>query len=252
MRLPRGYSLTRLLTELEPGISFAKTISVCDKELLPYLKAERDRLDKMSYYENFAPGLIAAGADEVGRGPMAGPLVAAAACFADTPWIPGLHDSKKLTSAERQAMIPWIKAKAEAWQIAEISIEELNLGGSIQALSLEAMRRAVKSLGRELSVLLIDGLYTIKELNIPQKAIVKGDDNCVTIAAASILAKEYRDQIMREADNKWPGYGFAENMGYCTKKHMQALRKLGPCEFHRIKYAPIRKLSGNIQGELDL
>lgn len=205
----------------------------------------------MSYYENFTPGLLAAGADEVGRGPMAGPLVAASCCFSDTPWIPGLHDSKKLTSAERQAMLPWIKANAEAWCIAEITIDELNEGASIQALSLEAMRRAVRGLGRELSILLIDGLYTVKNLDIPQKAIVKGDDNCVTIAAASILAKEYRDQIMREAEAKWPGYGFAENMGYCTKKHMEALGKLGPCEFHRLKYAPIRKYFGNVQGELE-
>lgn len=212
-------------------------------------------METMFRYELAAarPGLYAAGADEVGRGPMAGPLCAAATSFAALPWIPGLRDSKKLSHEERQAMVPWIKAKATAWHITTVSVQELNEPDSnIQTLSLEAMKNSLMALELPLAMAFIDGNHLISDFAYPQKAIIKGDDNSLSIAAGSVLAKVYRDNIMDTIDVQYPEYGFAEHKGYCTKQHQAALAQYGPCEQHRLKYRNVRAItSAFVQGELD-
>lgn len=186
--------------------------------------------------------MLVAGCDEVGRGPAAGPLVAAAVCFSRVPWIPGLKDSKQLSHEERVAMVPWIRAQARAAQVAEIAVEDLNAGGTILAHSLEAMRRAVLALGVPLRRVLIDGNAVIPDFPLEQEALVKGDNRSLSIAAASVLAKVHRDLIMIEADKNWPQYGFAQHKGYCTAVHRQALQEFGPCPIHRLRYVTVQRV----------
>ncbi|MCA9796703.1 MAG: ribonuclease HII [Candidatus Eremiobacteraeota bacterium] len=188
------------------------------------------------------PGLPAAGADEVGRGPMAGPLVAAAVAFGERPWIPWLKDSKKLKPEEREELCEWVKSRALAYGVGIVTVEEIN-DGNLHHLSLEAMRRALSQLPLTLGLVLIDGKFTIPNWPTAQQALVKGDDKSVCIAAASILAKVTRDRMMVELEERYPGYGLAEHKGYATDSHMQALRRLGPSPIHRFSFAPVREAS---------
>ncbi|MBQ7568886.1 ribonuclease HII [bacterium] len=187
-----------------------------------------------------------AGCDEVGRGPLAGPLVTAAVILPYGTYIPGLRDSKMLSHEERLAMIPWIKAAALAYAITEISLEELNSpAANINSLSLEGMTRSLKALSLVPSCAVVDGRYRLPSWNGPQKALIKGDNRCPVVAAASVLAKVHRDLIMIEADRRWPQYGFAENKGYGTARHLRALQEYGPCPWHRRHYRPISALLGD-------
>ncbi len=184
-----------------------------------------------------------AGVDEAGRGPCAGPLVVAAVILkdSDSPALSRVRDSKALTEKVREELYEVIIDEALAHSIIEISPEEIDRLG-LHKSNLEGMRRAINSLAIVPEYVLTDG-YAIEGLAIPNLAIWKGDQVALSISAASILAKVYRDRIMREMDVKYPGYGFARHKGYITAAHTAALQELGVTEIHRKSFANITSLS---------
>ena len=186
-----------------------------------------------------APGLVA-GVDEAGRGPLAGPVVAAAVILDDLHPIAGLADSKKLTAARREALFDEIRARALCFSIAEASVEEIDRLNILQA-TLLAMRRAVLGLRLKPKMVLVDG-NRLPTLDIPAEAIVKGDALVPAISAASILAKVHRDHWCVQVDEQYPQYGFAGHKGYGTAVHMAALREHGACIHHRRSFAPVAKV----------
>lgn len=205
------------------------------------LEKELARLAAMHEYENaHADVRFIAGIDEAGRGPLAGPVVAACCILPKDAVILYLNDSKKVTALRREAMLPEIKEKAIAYGIGiveEKRIDEINI---LQA-DYEAMRIALQQTSAMLRAkgladapgLLLNDAVTIPGVDIPQESIIKGDAKSVSIAAGSILAKVTRDHLMEEYDALYPEYGFARNKGYGTKEHIEALKRLGPCPIHR-------------------
>lgn len=196
------------------------------------LAKERERLEAMSVYEKqYASCLAICGIDEVGRGPLAGPVVAGAVILPRDTEILYLNDSKKLSEKKREALYDEIMEKAVAVGIGMASparIDEINI---LQA-TYEAMRMAIDKLQVRPDLLLNDAV-TIPDVEISQVPIVKGDAKSISIAAASIVAKVTRDRMMKEYEEIFPGYDFASNKGYGTKAHIQALKTLGPCVIHR-------------------
>ena len=186
------------------------------------------------------PEGLACGVDEAGRGPLAGPVVAAAVILDPARRIEGLNDSKKLSAKRREILAVEIRSKALAWAIAEASVEEIDRINILQA-SLLAMQRAVDALGVQPSQALIDG-NRCPQLACPAQAIIGGDGLVASIAAASILAKTYRDAGMLELHAIYPQYGFDRHMGYPTATHLAALREHGVSPVHRRSYAPVAKL----------
>ncbi len=182
------------------------------------------------------PGLVA-GVDEAGRGPLAGPVVAAAVILDDLHPIAGLADSKKLTAARREKLYDEIRAKALCCSIAEASVEEIDQLNILQA-TLLAMRRAVMGLRLKPAMVLVDG-NRLPVLDVPAEAIVKGDALVPAISAASILAKVHRDRWCAQVHDEFPQYGFAGHKGYGTALHMAALREHGACIHHRRSFAPV-------------
>jgi ribonuclease HII len=174
------------------------------------------------------------GIDEAGRGPLCGPVVAAACILPMGLVIEGLNDSKKLTAKKREQLYDIIREQAIAYAIAEGSVEEINETNILEA-DLLAMRRAIAALPVPAEVALIDGNIS-RDFPIPAQAVVKGDAISMSIAAASILAKVYRDRLCLELDAQYPQYGIAKHKGYGTKAHMDALREHGPCEIYRTKF----------------
>lgn len=183
-------------------------------------------------------GLLFAGCDEVGRGPLAGDVVAAAVILDPQNPIEGLNDSKKLTEKKRELLFDEIKLKALSWCIARASVAEIDKMNILQA-SLLAMTRAVQGLHIQPEHVLVDG-NKLPKWRYPAEAVVKGDSRVAAISAASILAKVLRDREMVELDKQYPGYGLADHKGYPTKSHMDALDKLGITPIHRTSYAPVR------------
>jgi ribonuclease HII len=189
----------------------------------------------------FATGArVIAGVDEVGVGPLAGPLVAAAVVLPPRVRLPGLDDSKQLSAAQREALDAAIRSQALAVCIAELRSSEVDRLNTLGA-SREAMRRAVMGLAEAPDHVLVDA-HTIPAIAFPQTSIVGGDARDGSIAAASIVAKVYRDARMRELDARHPGYGFARHKGYSTRDHLAALARLGPCPEHRRSFAPVAQL----------
>ncbi len=183
---------------------------------------------------------LVAGADEAGRGPLAGPVVAAAVILDHKALIPGINDSKKLSESRRNLLYKEIIQRSISFGIAIIDhniIDELN----ILRASLEAIKKAVYEMPIQPDFLLVDGNY-LPELNLPMKPIVSGDSLSLSIAAASILAKVTRDRIMSEYDIIYPQYGFKKNKGYPTKEHISAIKKHGACEIHRKSFSPVNQL----------
>jgi ribonuclease HII len=178
-----------------------------------------------------------AGVDEVGRGPMFGPVVAAAVILAPRCRLEGLNDSKKVSEKKRNQLDIEIRENAVAWAIAAIDVETINQI-NIRNASLLAMKRAVQQLALTPDYLLIDGIDTI-DYACPQQAVIQGDGTSFSIAAASILAKVYRDRMIVELDSQYPGYGLASHKGYCSAEHMAALAKLGPTPLHRKNWSPV-------------
>ena len=185
-------------------------------------------------------GELLAGVDEVGRGPLAGDVVAAAVILDTSKPIPGLRDSKKLSHARREQLSLEIKERALCWAIGRASVAEIDSINILQA-SLLAMRRAVESLSIQPEYVLVDG-NRLPHWNYASDAVVKGDDKVPAIAAASILAKVQRDGEMVELDKRYPGYGLAQHKGYPTALHLTALKELGVTEIHRRSYAPVKDL----------
>lgn len=186
------------------------------------------------------PEGLVCGVDEAGRGPLAGPVVAAAVILDRACPVEGLNDSKKLSAGRRELLASRIRATALAWAVAEASVEEIDRINILQA-TLLAMQRAVESLVTQPSHALIDGNRCPK-LSCPTQAIVRGDATYAPIAAASILAKTFRDSGMLELHRAYPQYGFDRHMGYPTAAHLAALREHGVCAAHRRSYAPVAKL----------
>jgi ribonuclease HII len=184
--------------------------------------------------------VIVCGVDEVGRGPLAGPVVAAAVVLDPARPIAGLADSKKLTPARREALHDEIVRSALAWALGRAEVEEIDRLNILQA-SLLAMRRAVEALPLRPDHALVDG-NRLPELPCSAEAIVGGDGLEPAISAASIVAKVSRDREMVALDRRYPGYGLAAHKGYPTKAHLEALRTLGPSEIHRRSFGPVRKL----------
>ena len=196
------------------------------------LALERVRLEGMREFENkYSELAYIAGLDEAGRGPLAGPVVAAAVILPKDIFLPFLNDSKKVTEKRRDVLFDEIKQNAIAYGIGIASntlIDEINI---LQA-TYEAMREAINALSTRPDILLVDAIH-IPGIDIRQVGIVKGDAKSVNIAAASILAKVTRDRLMAEYDKIYPEYGFASNKGYGTAAHIAALKEYGPCEIHR-------------------
>lgn len=183
-------------------------------------------------------GLIC-GIDEAGRGPLAGPVMAAAVILDPGRRIRGLADSKVLTPERREELAVQIRERAVAYAVADASVEEID-GINILQATLLAMRRAVDKLQVLPEYALVDG-NQMPRLQVPGRPIIAGDATERCISAASILAKTARDALMRALDAEHPGYGFAQHMGYGTPEHLHCLRRLGPCPLHRQSFAPVRE-----------
>lgn len=177
---------------------------------------------------------VICGVDEAGRGPLAGPVCAAAVILPEHLEIPGLNDSKKLTDKKRRELFPIIKEQAIAYGIGFASHQEIDEINILQATYL-AMERALEQLQVKPELALIDG-NRAKDFGIPVQTVVKGDSLSANIAAASVLAKVSRDDLMLELAKEYPGYGFEVHKGYGTKAHYEALREMGPCAIHRMTF----------------
>jgi ribonuclease HII len=183
---------------------------------------------------------LTAGVDEVGRGPLAGPVVAAAVILDPARPIAGLKDSKQLSERKREALAAQIRSDALAWALGRAEVEEIDAINILQA-SLLAMQRAVAALSLAPELVLVDGNHCPR-LACPAQGIVKGDNLVPAISAASILAKVSRDREMLDLDARYPGYGLAQHKGYPSKAHLAALQTLGASPVHRRSYAPVRRL----------
>ncbi len=210
-----------------------KEVAAAKKRYVAY-EAELVRLEQLSSFEKEARTkdfALIAGTDEAGRGPLAGPVVAAAVILPPNCQILGVNDSKQLSEKKREALFDEIQEKAIAFGIGVVSaqvIDEINI---LQA-TYEAMRTAIHALSPQPDYLLADAV-TIPGLSLPQQAIIKGDAKSISIAAASILAKVTRDRMMKEYDLLYPAYGFGQNKGYVAASHIAALKTYGPCPIHR-------------------
>ncbi|MDP4093673.1 MAG: ribonuclease HII [Bacillota bacterium] len=228
--------------QIEYGIGLDRLIEKYDRRKLAY-EEEIQRFNSMCEYEKkaYASGVeYVAGIDEAGRGPLAGPVVAAAVILPKDVFIPGLNDSKQVSYAQRNILFDVIKAKAISYGIGIIDekcIDEINILNATK----KAMVSAVEMLGRKPEILLIDALK-LDDINIEQIDIIKGDCKSISIAAASIIAKVTRDRLIEEMDSLYPQYGFAKHKGYGTSEHIEAIRKYGLCPIHR------RSFTGHFTG----
>lgn len=209
-----------------------------------WLHSEYERLRIMFEAEEDAldSGIrFIAGVDEVGRGPLAGPVVACAVVFDGFRFLPGLNDSKKMKEDLRDILFDEIykcalyvsTGYADPGEIDRINIHKA---------ALLAMRRAIEGLPEKPGMIYVDGKFTIPGIDCPQKPVVKGDGKVLSIAAASVIAKVTRDRRMCEYDKEYPGYSFSSHKGYCTKKHVSAIMKLGPCPIHRKSFKPVKSM----------
>src|SRR3954468_24487160 len=208
-------------------------------------RSEGQRLRKILSFETslWESGLQAvAGVDEAGMSPLAGPVSAGAVILKPGTRIVGIDDSKKLDAAAREELAKGNKAKGESWGVGFVQVEEID-EINIYWAGIQAMQRAVRALGLAPQHLLIDA-KRVKEIDIPQQAIIKGGSKSASIAAASILAKVERDAVMRTLEVRHPGYGFADHKGYPVPAHYEALARLGACAAHRRSFGPVRKALG--------
>ena len=211
--------------------------------LLEKQEKERQRIAAMWEYEKAAKAkgyTWIAGTDEVGRGPLAGPVVAAAVILPENADLPEIKDSKKLSEKQREQLDILIKQQAISWCIAELDEKEIDAVNILEASRL-AMKNAVNGLSQSADFVLVDGLPNPR-ITQPSEAIVKGDNRSISIAAAAIIAKVYRDNLMDKYDKQYPGYGFAANKGYPTEEHIQGIIKQGPCPIHRMTFRPLSEL----------
>ena len=207
------------------------------EKIIKHRDDEIKRLEKMSHYEKKAYAIgfkRIAGIDEAGRGPLAGPVVAACVILPPGIIIENINDSKKLTEIQRETIFEEIMQKAVAWEVGivdNVSIDNCNILNA----TIKAMETAVNSMDIKPDYLLIDALK-LDNIKTAQASIIKGDSKSITIAAASIVAKVTRDRILTEIDSIYPQYGFKKHKGYGTKEHMEAIKKFGICPIHRISF----------------
>ncbi len=178
---------------------------------------------------------VVCGVDEAGRGPLCGPVCAAAVILDPDTEIEGVNDSKKLSEKKREALFDVIKENALAYSVAFASVEEIEEFNILQATFI-AMNRAIEGLSIKAEYALVDGNRVPQNIKIPCETVIKGDAKSMSIAAASILAKVSRDRLLLEYDKKYPQYNFAKHKGYGTKEHIEAIKKYGPCEIHRASF----------------
>ena len=189
---------------------------------------------------------VVAGVDEVGRGPLAGPVMAGVAILPSNPkgsWVKLVRDSKQLTKAQREKALFHLQDVALGLEVGICSSQEVDALGIVEATKL-AMSRAIDSLAVKPDFLLLDAI-TLQKVDLPQKSIIRGDALCLSIAAASIVAKVTRDRLMEQMDQEFPEYGFARNKGYGTREHMTKLKQMGPCPIHRYSFAPVREAAAS-------
>ena len=212
---------------------------------------ERQRIMQMHLFEQqaYQRGFkTIAGIDEVGRGPIAGPVVAGAVILPRDFFLAGVDDSKKLSSSKREYLAHEIKKQALSWAVAYIFCPRLDEINIYQA-TIEAMKLVAASLNPQPDYLLIDAMK-LSDINIKQQSIIKGDTLSMSIACASIIAKVERDNLMQSLDEIYPGYGFAQHKGYATRGHIEALITNGPCSLHRVSFEPVKSMvSGGNYGE---
>ena len=212
------------------------------------LRQEEERIEGLKTFEKQAYGRgfdIIAGLDEVGRGPIAGPVVAGAVILPKDFFLPGVNDSKKLSAKKRLELANYIKNRALDWSVGYIFppyLDEINI---LEATK-QAMGNCLRFLNLRPNYLLIDALQLI-DTNIEQLPLIKGDGKSISIACASIIAKVERDQSMIYYDELYPGYGFAKHKGYATKEHVKALAHMGPCSIHRASFEPVKSFIGGEQ-----
>jgi ribonuclease HII len=204
-------------------------------------------LESAVYGQGFS---LVAGVDEVGRGPLAGPVFAAAVIFPPDltgrePWLEALDDSKRLSPTQRERAVELVEAHALAIGVAQVGPDAVDSLGIGQA-SIQAMLQAVENLPLDPTYLLLD-YVPLRECPIPFQTIVRGDTLSYSIAAASNVAKVARDRMMREANEVYPGYSFDRNKGYGTAQHLAQLRERGPCQIHRRSFRPVRESLGGRQ-----
>ncbi len=235
--------LRRLAAELESdGRQGARALAArCRKRASAIAKEHRrmEGLFRLARELRAGGARCIAGVDEVGVGPLAGPVVAAAVVLNDEAELPGLDDSKRLTHEQRVELDLRIRAQARGVFVAEVWPEEIDRLNIYHA-ALQAMRRSVLGLAEMPDHVLVDA-RTIPDLSVAQTPLIGGDGRDASIAAASIVAKVHRDALMRRLDQDYPGYGFAKHKGYPTGDHLAALRRVGPCEIHRRSYGPVRQ-----------
>lgn len=198
--------------------------------------AFQQRLQFEEHY--WQTGDLVAGIDEVGRGPLAGPVVAAAVVLDQNFDLWEVHDSKQLSLKKRQVLVPQIKEQAVDYAFGVVEADEIDVLNIYQAAQ-KAMTLAYQNLAQQPAALLIDAMEL--DVEIPQTSLIKGDDRSISIGAASILAKDYRDRLMATYVDKYPGYGFEKNAGYGTQEHLAALDQLGVTPLHRKTFAPVKK-----------
>jgi ribonuclease HII len=194
--------------------------------------------------------MVVAGVDEAGRGPLAGPVVAAAAILPLGIEIPGINDSKLLTAEKREQLAVVIRKVAVAIGVGEAGQEEID-EVNIAVAGRRALKRAVENLGIAPDYVLVDG-FPLPEMSIPHEALVKGDRRSASIMAGAIIAKTLRDARMRQAGQEYPGYGFELHFGYSTPMHAQALKELGPCPLHRRSFNPVAVAEAVLAGDTEL
>ncbi len=210
---------------------------------------EQRRLTRLHRYEDAARAeghRFIAGTDEVGRGPLAGPVIAAVVVLDGPLYLPGLNDSKQVRPELRAELAEAIRARAAAWAIGAASVEEIDRL-NIYWASVLAMERAIAAAGCTIDYLLTDAVR-IRSFAGPQEPVVKGDAKCASVAAASILAKVHRDGLLVELDRRYPQYGFAEHKGYATPRHLEALAAHGPCAAHRRGFWRVREAAMLLPG----
>ncbi|MBO4696846.1 MAG: ribonuclease HII [Lachnospiraceae bacterium] len=218
-----------------------KKLLTAERKRIAAYEAELARMEEMFHYERLYPeAAYIGGIDEVGRGPLAGPVVACCVILPKDCDILYLNDSKQVPEKKREQLYEEITKKAVAYGIGIVSHEVIDEINILQA-TYEAMRQAIGSMKIKPDHLLVDAVK-IPGITIPQRGIIKGDAKSASIAAASIVAKVTRDRMMTELDAKYPGYGFAKNKGYGSAEHIEALKTIGPCEIHR------RSFIGSILG----
>jgi ribonuclease HII len=220
-----------------------KNVKILSTRLRNFIDANNKELERVMTLYNFdrqySKTSLLAGVDEVGRGPLAGPIVAAAVILdlnisLDNHMLLGINDSKRLSSRFREELSNIIKSKALAYSIASLDNNLIDTRG-IAWCNNEIFRMSVLDLQKEPDLVLSDG-YSIKNFSMPNNSVIKGDTKSASIACASIIAKVYRDNLMKEYSKLYPNYGFEENAGYGTQEHIESIKKYGPCKIHRMSF----------------